>query len=50
MENYLRTLTQLIVRARNIKKSLGTRVAAGFLRNRGVSLNVALCILARREA
>lgn len=47
MENYLRTLTQLIVRARNIKKSLGTRAAAGFLRNRGVSLNVALHILAR---
>ena len=47
MENYLRTLTLLIVRARNIKKSLGTRVAAGFLRNRDVSLNVALHILAR---
>ena len=45
MENYLRTLTPLIVRARQIKKSLGTRVAAGFLRNRGVSLNVALHIL-----
>ncbi len=50
MENYLRTLTTFIVRARNIKKSLGTRAAAGFLRNRGVSLNVALRILARREA
>ena len=49
MENYLRTLTTLSVRALNIKKSLGTRVAAGFLRNRGVSLNVALCILARRK-
>ena len=47
MESYLRTLTTLIVRARNIKKSLGTRVAAGFLRNRGVSLNVALHVLAR---
>jgi hypothetical protein len=47
MESYLRTLTQLIVRARNIKKSLGTRAAAGFLRNRGVSLNVALHILTR---
>ena len=50
MESYLRTLTTFIVRARNIKKSLGTRVAAGFLRNRGVSLNVALHILVRREA
>lgn len=50
MESYLRTLTTFIVRARNIKKSLGTRVAAGFLRNRGVSLNVALHILSRRGA
>ena len=48
MENYLRTLTTLSVRALSIKKSLGTRAAAGFLRNRGVSLNVALRILARR--
>jgi len=50
MESCLRTLTTLIVRARSIKKSLGTRVAAGFLRNRGVSLNVALHILVRSEA
>ena len=50
MERYLRTLTMLGVRALNIKKSLGTRVAAGFLRNRGVSLNVALHILVRRVA
>ena len=50
MESYLRTLTTLSVRALNIKKSLGTRAAAGFLRNRGVSLNVALHILVRREA
>ena len=49
MENYLRTLTPLIVRALSIKKSLGTRVAAGFLRNGGVSLNVALHTLARRK-
>ena len=49
MENYLRTLTALIARARSIKKSLGTRVAAGFLRNRGVSLNVALHVLAGRK-
>ena len=50
MEHYLRTLTTFIVRARSIKKSLGTRVAAGFLRNRGVSLNVALYVLVRRES
>ena len=47
MENYLRTLTTLRTRALQIKKSLGTRAAAGFLRNRCVSLNVALHILAR---
>ena len=47
MENYLRNLTMFIIRARSIKKSLGTRVAAGFLRNRGVSLNVALHVLMR---
>ena len=50
MERYLRTLTTLGVRALNIKKSLGTHVAAGYLRNRGVSLNVALGILAGRGA
>ena len=50
MESYLRTLTTLGARALNIKKSLGTRAAAGYLRNRGVSLNVALHILARRKA
>ena len=49
MVSYLRTLTTFIVRAQQIKKSLGTRVAAGFLRNRGVSLNVALHILAGRK-
>ena len=50
MENYLRTLTPLIVRARQIKKSLGTRVAAGYLRNRGVGIHAARHMLARREA
>jgi hypothetical protein len=50
MENYLRTLTTLGVRALQIKKSLGTRVAAGYLRNRGVGLNAARHILARTSA
>ena len=34
------------IRALEIKRSLGTRVAAGYLRNRGVSLESALVILA----
>jgi len=50
MENYLRTLTTLGVRALSIKKSLGTRVAAGYLRNRGVSMSAARHILARSGA
>lgn len=50
MERYLRTLTTLGVRALNIKKSLGTRVAAGFLRNRGVGLHAARHMLARTSA
>lgn len=50
MESYLRTLTTLGVRALNIKKSLGTRVAAGYLRNRGVGLHAARHILARASA
>ena len=34
-----------IHRAKRIQKSLGVRVAAGFLRNQGVSLELALFIL-----
>lgn len=32
-------------RARNIRASLGVRVAAGYLRNQGVSLETALYLL-----
>ena len=32
-------------KARNIKKSLGVRTAAGYLRNQGVSLEAALYLL-----
>lgn len=32
-------------KARNIKKSLGVRVAAGYLRNQGVTLETALYLL-----
>lgn len=32
-------------KALHIKRTLGTRCAAGFLRNRGVSLQVALSVL-----
>lgn len=35
-------------RALSLKNSLGTRVAAGYLRNRGVSLDEALFILIGR--
>lgn len=35
----------LIVRAQALQKGLGTRVAAGFLRNRKVDLKTALWIL-----
>lgn len=37
-----------MVRAMNIKKSLGTRTAAGFLRNRHITLDEALLILVGR--
>lgn len=39
---------QLSSQALSIKKTLGTRRAAGFLRNRGVSCEEAILILARR--
>lgn len=32
-------------KARNIQKSLGVRVAAGYLRNQGVTLETALYLL-----
>ena len=34
-----------IIRALRLKRSLGTRVAAGYLRNKGFALKVALAIL-----
>lgn len=50
MEHYLHTLEALRTRAKNIQRSLGTRVAAGYLRNRGVGLHAAVHILARRAS
>ena len=41
-------MSNRIIRALNIQRSLGTRVAAGYLRNQGVSLTVALWVLAHR--
>jgi len=41
-------VTRYLSRAVRINRSLGTRTAAGFLRNRGVSLEAALYLLARR--
>lgn len=37
-----------ILRAQRMAKNLGTRAAAGYLRNRGVSLEAALWILLGR--
>jgi len=37
-----------VVRAKHIQATLGTRFAAGYLRNRGVLCEEALEILARR--
>ena len=42
-------LSDTIRASLNIQKTLGTRRAAGFLRNRGVSLHFALLYLARRH-
>lgn len=44
-----RAARQFARRATAIQKSLGTRRAAGFLRNRNVSLEEALFILVGRE-
>lgn len=45
MVNYLNWLSKLARRAIQIQRNLGIRAAAGFLRNRGVSMNAALGIL-----
>lgn len=37
-----------IKKAKNLKKTLGTRAAAGYLRNRGWSLEAALFIIVGR--
>lgn len=37
------------IRAELLQKTLGTRVAAGFLRNRGFSLEEALTVLIHRR-
>ena len=39
--------TELFTKALGIKKTLGTRRAAGFLRNRGISCEEAVLVLAR---
>lgn len=36
---------ELAIRARSIRRNLGTRCAAGFLRNRNIPLDVALYVL-----
>ena len=42
--------TATFVAARNIQRTLGTRRAAGYLRNRGVSIATALYWLTGRSA
>ena len=41
-------MSNRIIRALNIQRSLGTRVAAGYLRNQKVSIEMALWVLAHR--
>lgn len=40
-------LIQQVRRARLIKRTLGTRVAAGYMRNRGYDVSIACLVLAR---
>jgi len=42
-------LSSIFIRAGFIKRTLGTRVAAGYLRNRSVSIETALYLLARKR-
>ena len=42
-------LSLVFIRAGFIKRTLGTRVAAGYLRNRAVSIETALYLLARKK-
>jgi hypothetical protein len=42
----INTMQRLRIRAIQIKRTLGTRVAAAYLRNRGVALEGAVAILA----
>ena len=45
-----RTMQHARIRAVEIKRSLGTRSAAGYLRNQGISLEGAVAILAINKA
>ena len=42
-------LSLVFIRAGFIKRTLGTRVAAGYLRNRSVSIETALYLLVRKK-
>jgi hypothetical protein len=44
MKNY----ASILRRAKNLKNNLGTRCAAGYLRNQGISLEAALYWLGRK--
>jgi hypothetical protein len=45
----MRDFIEVFERARAIKRSLGVRVAAGFLRNQGISVEGAAWLLAHRH-
>jgi hypothetical protein len=42
-------LTDVLIRSQFLQRTLGTRVAAGYLRNRKVSIETALYLLARNK-
>ena len=46
MSKYEKKQTEL-VKAKQIKKTLGIRVAAGYMRNRGWSVEAAVCVLTK---
>jgi len=42
-------LSLVFIRSQFLRRTLGTRVAAGYLRNRSVSIETALYLLARKR-
>jgi hypothetical protein len=42
------SLVEVFIRSQFLRRTLGTRVAAGYLRNRSVSIETALYLLTRK--